>query len=79
MLGAGGYKLDVTDTTTQTAEAKSNADQRSGAGQRGNFINVATGGSKLTPSYSASEGVSPWLMAAAAAVGLVGIWLFRRK
>lgn len=76
---AGGYSLDNKQSTENKASAESESSQRSGAGQRGIFVNVATGGSKLTPTYSASEGMNPWMIAGAAAVGLVGIWLFKRK
>lgn len=79
MIGAGGYSLDNKQSTENKASAESDSAQKSGAGQRGIFVTVGTGGSKVTPTYSASDGVSPWLLAAAAGVGLVGIWMFRRK
>jgi hypothetical protein len=68
--------LQSSDTTTQTAAARSQAEAY---GQRGVFITTGTGGSKVTPTFDGSGGGKTLLIAAALAVGLVLVVLFRRK
>lgn len=69
--------LQSSDTTTQTAAARSAAEAY---GQRGAFVTVGTGGSKVTPTFEGSGGGSNTvLIVASLAVGLVLVVLFRRK
>jgi hypothetical protein len=68
--------LQSSDTTTQTAAARSQAEAY---GQRGVFITTGTGGSKVTPSFEGSGGGNTVLIVASLAVGLVLFVLFRRK
>jgi hypothetical protein len=77
MLPVGGSaSLQASDTTTQTAAARSAAEAY---GQRGVFITTGTGGSKVTPSFEGSGGGNTLLIVASLAVGLVLFVLFRRK
>lgn len=77
MLPVGGSaSLQASDTTTQTAAARSQAEAY---GQRGVFITTGTGGSKVTPTFEGSGGGNTLLIVASLAVGLVLVVLFRRK
>jgi hypothetical protein len=75
-LPAGGASLQASDTTTQTADIRSAAQSY---GQRGVFLNVGTGGSKVTPSFDGGGGSSQLLWLAAGGAALVLILVLRRK
>lgn len=72
----GSASLQTSDTTNQTAAIRQAAEAY---GQRGVFLTIGTGGSKVTPSFDGSGGGNTSLIVAALAAGLVLILLFRRK
>lgn len=71
----GSASLQTSDTTNQTAAIRQSAQAY---GQRGTFLTIGTGGSKVSPTFEGSGGNST-LVVAALAVGLVLIVLMRRK
>ena len=77
MLPVGGSaSLQASDTTTKTSDIRSAAQSY---GQRGAYVNVGTGGSKVTPSFDGGGGGSQMLWIAAAVAALVLVMIFRRK
>lgn len=77
MLPVGGStSLQTSDTTNQTAAIKQAAEAY---GQRGTFLTIGTGGSKVSPTFDGGSGGNTVLIVAALAAGLVLMLLFRRK
>lgn len=76
--GAGGYSLNVADTTQQTAQ--STLDQRAGgSGNRGfSFGHIGGIGNQGAVGAGGFTEYLPWIAAAAAAAGLLWIFLRRR-
>jgi hypothetical protein len=72
----GSASLQTSDTTNQTAAIRQAAEAY---GQRGVFLSIGTGGSKVSPSYDGGSGGNTLLIVAALAGGLVLMTLFRRK
>lgn len=81
MLPAGGTSINPTTTGTQDLSNYFDNQNRSQAGGfRAPIINIATGGSTLTPNITASQGEAGAMnMAVYIAAGLVALWLLKRK
>lgn len=83
MVGAGGYSLQTSETTSQTAALDQQTPLALG-GQFGQFINLNSGGGTLSPantgSATATSGkeLNPWLIALILGGGALVAWMLRK-
>ena len=79
-MSAPGYSINPASTGAQGLEQYfTNKNKNEAGGVRAPVINIATGGSSLTPSLSTAQGSDSWTTYALIGAALVGVYIWKGK